>query len=363
MSFRWTNGRGVRSTTAMNFEFTTVPRILFGPGRMKEIRAIAPELGKRALVVCGSSVRAVERVQPLFSALTNAGLAYTAFATQGEPTIDEVRVGTKQARAEQCDLVIGFGGGSALDTGKAIAALLANEGDPLDYIEIIGKGKPLAKPSVPYIAIPTTAGTGSEVTRNAVLGFARTSRESQPAKSVHAAARGAGRSRTHLQFARGHHGGHGTGRVDAVDRGVCVGEGESDDGRNLPGRNASGGAIAAARVRAGGQPGVAGELAGHRDRSRGHVRGGDAERRGAGQRGAGRGARIVGAVGGDIRRAARRVVRGGVAVCGGGQRASGETAAGGKPRGCTVRTNPARAGRPRRTCPSIEEFRRCGPTA
>ena len=154
----------------MDFEFTTVPRILFGPGRLKEIRAIVPELGKRALVVCGSSVRAVECVQPLFGALTNVGVEYTAFATQGEPTIDEVRAGTEQARAGQSDLVIGFGGGSALDTGKAIAALLTNGGDPLDYIEVIGKGEPLTKPSAPYIAIPTTAGTGSEVTRNAVLG-------------------------------------------------------------------------------------------------------------------------------------------------------------------------------------------------
>jgi alcohol dehydrogenase class IV len=154
----------------MDFEFTTVPSILFGGGRLKEIRVIAPELGTRAMVVCGSSVRAVERVQPLFAALTNAGVAYTAFATQGEPIIDEVRVGTKQARDEQCDLVIGFGGGSALDTGKAVAAMLANGGDPLDYLEVIGKGQPLTKPSVPFIAIPTTAGTGSEVTRNAVLG-------------------------------------------------------------------------------------------------------------------------------------------------------------------------------------------------
>jgi alcohol dehydrogenase class IV len=117
-------------------------------------------------------VRAVERVQPLFAALTNAGIHYTAFATQGEPTIDEVRVGTKQALDEQCDFVIGFGGGSALDTGKAVAAMLANGGDPLDYLEVIGKGEPLTKPSVPYMAIPTTAGTGSEVTRNAVLGSA-----------------------------------------------------------------------------------------------------------------------------------------------------------------------------------------------
>ena len=154
----------------MNFEFATVPRIVFGPGRLKEIRAIAPPLGRRALVTCGHSVRAVERVQPLFAALTNAGMEYVALAVSGEPTLELVREGTKHARAERCDMVIGFGGGSALDSGKAIAALLTNEGDPLDYIEVIGKGQPLANPSAPFIAIPTTAGTGSEVTRNAVLG-------------------------------------------------------------------------------------------------------------------------------------------------------------------------------------------------
>jgi alcohol dehydrogenase class IV len=89
---------------------------------------------------------------------------------QGEPTIELVREGTKYARAERCDMVIGFGGGSVLDAGKAIAALLGNDGDPLQYLEVIGNGEPLTKPSAPYIAIPTTAGTGSEVTRNAVLG-------------------------------------------------------------------------------------------------------------------------------------------------------------------------------------------------
>jgi alcohol dehydrogenase class IV len=97
-------------------------------------------------------------------------MEYVALAVSGEPTIELVREGAKHARTERCDMVIGFGGGSALDTGKAIAALLTNEGDPLDYIEVIGKGQPLTKPSAPYIAIPTTAGTGSEVTRNAVLG-------------------------------------------------------------------------------------------------------------------------------------------------------------------------------------------------
>jgi alcohol dehydrogenase class IV len=78
--------------------------------------------------------------------------------------------GKIQAKAKKCDVVIGFGGGSAIDTGKAIAAMLTNPGQPLDYLEVIGKGKTLAKPSAPCIAIPTTAGTGAEVTRNAVLG-------------------------------------------------------------------------------------------------------------------------------------------------------------------------------------------------
>jgi alcohol dehydrogenase class IV len=77
--------------------------------------------------------------------------------------------GTRQAREAGCDLIIGFGGGSALDTGKVIAALLTNGGDLLDYLEVIGQGRPLTQPSAPFIAIPTTAGTGTEVTRNAVL--------------------------------------------------------------------------------------------------------------------------------------------------------------------------------------------------
>ena len=79
------------------------------------------------------------------------------------------RAGTAAAGAAGCDLVIGFGGGSALDAAKAIAALTANGGDPLDYLEVVGRGQPLARPSLPFIAVPTTAGTGSEVTKNAVL--------------------------------------------------------------------------------------------------------------------------------------------------------------------------------------------------
>ena len=150
----------------MQFEFATATQILFGPGKLKEIGAIARALGQRAFVVTG---RTPERAALLLDRLAEKKIAAVTFAVPGEPTTGLVRLGVRQAQAAQCDFVMGFGGGSALDAGKAIAALLTNGGDPLDYLEVIGKGRPLTKPSAPYLAIPTTAGTGTEVTRNAVL--------------------------------------------------------------------------------------------------------------------------------------------------------------------------------------------------
>jgi alcohol dehydrogenase class IV len=123
-------------------------------------------MGRRALVVTG---RTVARAAPLLDALSAEGIDAITYSAAGEPTIEIARQGTQCARDAGCDLVIGFGGGSAIDTGKAIAVLLTNEGDPLDYLEVIGGGKPITQPAAPYIAIPTTAGTGAEVTRNAVL--------------------------------------------------------------------------------------------------------------------------------------------------------------------------------------------------
>ncbi|MFN2229561.1 MAG: iron-containing alcohol dehydrogenase, partial [Anaerolineae bacterium] len=146
--------------------FATATRIIFGPGTLKEIGPIAAEMGSRALVVTGSSP---ERAQPLLDNLAAQGVEIAVFAVPGEPTTHLVAEGTEKARQAGCDVVIGIGGGSAIDAGKAIAALLTNGGEPLDYLEVIGKGQPLAKPPAPYIAVPTTAGTGSEVTKNAVL--------------------------------------------------------------------------------------------------------------------------------------------------------------------------------------------------
>jgi alcohol dehydrogenase class IV len=150
----------------MRFEITSPTKIIFGAGRLREAGAIAKEFGKRALVVSG---RDANRAKPLLKILREAGVSTATFSVTGEPEIATVEQGTALAKKENCELVIGFGGGSALDTAKAIAAMLANAGVLLDYVEIIGRGKALARPSAPFIAIPTTAGTGTEVTRNAVL--------------------------------------------------------------------------------------------------------------------------------------------------------------------------------------------------
>jgi alcohol dehydrogenase class IV len=101
--------------------------------------------------------------------LKTAGINYFSIEVCGEPTVDFVLDAVRAAKNNQSDLVIAFGGGSVIDTGKAVAALLNNPGELMDYLEVVGRGKPLLQPSVPMIAIPTTAGTGSEVTRNAVL--------------------------------------------------------------------------------------------------------------------------------------------------------------------------------------------------
>jgi alcohol dehydrogenase class IV len=151
----------------MLFEFATARRVLFGPGTSRQAGALARKAGRRALVVTG---RDTARAQFLLDALRENGVSAVVFSAAGEPSMDAVRQGVELALRENCELVVSLGGGSALDAGKAIAAMLTNPGDVLDYLEVIGGGKALGEPSAPFIAIPTTAGTGSEVTRNAVLG-------------------------------------------------------------------------------------------------------------------------------------------------------------------------------------------------
>lgn len=156
----------INSLSTTTFEFTTAGRIIFGTGTIAKLPALARPYGKKALIVCGAHP---QRIAPIIESLHQKDLTTIPFSIHGEPSISVIEGAVEQARSEQCELVIGIGGGSVLDAGKAIAILLTNPGDPLDYLEIIGRGKPLTQNALPYIAVPTTAGTGAEVTANAVI--------------------------------------------------------------------------------------------------------------------------------------------------------------------------------------------------
>jgi alcohol dehydrogenase class IV len=149
------------------FEFATAGRIVFGSGTRRGLGGIVAGFGRRLLVVGGATRRHDAWLDPLLAA---AGTERADFAVTGEPTLDVARAGAAAARSAGCDVVLGLGGGSVLDAAKAIAALATQPGDVLDYVEVIGHGAPLVSPPLPCVAVPTTAGTGSEVTRNAVLG-------------------------------------------------------------------------------------------------------------------------------------------------------------------------------------------------
>ena len=147
-----------------SFEFATANKIIFGTGKLNELGKQIERRAKRLLLARGKSSDAIPRAREILSALD---IRFTEFEIYGEPTVDVVCEGVKAAR--DCDMVIGLGGGSVLDAGKAIAALVTNSGDVLDYLEVVGEGRALINAPLPYIAIPTTAGTGTEVTRNAVI--------------------------------------------------------------------------------------------------------------------------------------------------------------------------------------------------
>src|SRR5215470_2450515 len=147
----------------MPFEFATAGRIIAGGGRAAELPGVLAGLGSRVLVCTGAN--------PARHAGLLAGLGRpaVAFPVAGEPTVELARAAVAVAREHGADVVAAIGGGSVIDLGKAVAALLANGGDPLDYLEVVGSGQKITQPAVPCVAVPTTAGTGAEVTANAVL--------------------------------------------------------------------------------------------------------------------------------------------------------------------------------------------------
>jgi alcohol dehydrogenase class IV len=149
--------------TAPVFEFATAGKILAGAGRAAELPGVVAGLGSRVLVCTGADPARHGGL------LTGLGRPAVVFAVGAEPTVELARAGAAAAREHGADVVAAVGGGSVLDLGKAVAMLLGNGGDPLDYLEVIGSGRMITQPSVPCVAVPTTAGTGAEVTANAVL--------------------------------------------------------------------------------------------------------------------------------------------------------------------------------------------------
>lgn len=148
------------------FEFATAGRVVFGNGASASVPEIAAGLGSRVLVAAG---RDPDRAAWLVNGLESRGVDVVLLCVDGEPDAAFVSSAAALARRRDIDVVVGLGGGSALDAAKAIAALATNPGDVLDYLEVVGRGRPIAVPPLPVVAVPTTAGTGSEVTRNAVV--------------------------------------------------------------------------------------------------------------------------------------------------------------------------------------------------
>jgi len=141
----------------MAFTLRVPQEVHFGKGEVRKLPEIVARFGRRPFVVTGS--------RPAPVALGEA----VPWSVHGEPEIGTADAGARLCRESGCDVVVAIGGGSVLDTAKAAAALATNGGEAMDYLEGVGRGRLLGKPSLPFIAVPTTAGSGSEATRNAVL--------------------------------------------------------------------------------------------------------------------------------------------------------------------------------------------------
>ena len=160
----------VTGASCVQFEFATAARVIFGRGKVSLLPQITREFGSHALIVTGSKP---QRLRGLLDGLEQAQVATSIYSCAAEPTVEVVREGAALAREKHVDVVVGVGGGSAMDAAKAIAIVATNSGEPLDYLEVVGKGRPFEQRSLPCITVPTTSGTGAEVTRNAVLGSPR----------------------------------------------------------------------------------------------------------------------------------------------------------------------------------------------
>lgn len=150
----------------INFEFATATQVIFGNGTVSKVPELLRGMGHKVFLVTGKNPA---RAKFLAENLEAVGFSVFSFRVEKEPDTEMISAGVKLARQKGCEAVVGFGGGSVIDSAKAIAALVPNKGELLDYLEVIGLGKKLEEEPLPFIAVPTTAGTGAEVTKNAVI--------------------------------------------------------------------------------------------------------------------------------------------------------------------------------------------------
>ncbi len=155
----------------MEFSFYTAPKIIFKNGAIKELGKNIEGLGVKFLIVADPVFANSKHLETIIDQIHGINCdAFVFSGVYGEPTVELVDEIHEMAMKEKCDAVVALGGGSVIDAAKAVAATLTNGIPVLDYMEYVGKGKKVINPPVPFVAIPTTAGTGSEVTKNSVLG-------------------------------------------------------------------------------------------------------------------------------------------------------------------------------------------------
>lgn len=166
----------------MGFEFCTAGRIVFGRGEISRLPKLCEGLGEHFLVVTGGgSVEKSGVLKRLIDGLESAGKQVTHFGgVDSEPTPQIVDAAARAGASAGVDAVIGIGGGSVMDTAKAVAGVITNGGSVRDYLEGVGTGAQISKDPLPFVAVPTTSGTGTEVTKNAVI----MSREDKYKKSI-----------------------------------------------------------------------------------------------------------------------------------------------------------------------------------
>jgi len=149
----------------MTFNFQAPSEIIFGSGKIDELVNIIKPISENIIIIKGAS----NRFDYIFETLKSSGIDYSIYCVKNEPLIEDVDRAVTLAKTNLSNLVLGIGGGSVIDVAKAVGIMLLNPGEVLDYLEVIGKGEKLTEPSIPTIIVPTTSGTGAEVTKNSVL--------------------------------------------------------------------------------------------------------------------------------------------------------------------------------------------------